>query len=95
MSPLGLLHRGPVAVGFQTEVEQPFGFFLLGRYEPHHVFVESAFYDFGMYVGGEAILVLLVCHLAYILIRFFCHYNFCFTSISANVSRMSPSRMSS
>ena len=60
MSPVGLPQCEPVVVGLEAELQEPFGFALFGRDETHHLFVEAAFYDFGVHVGGEAVFILLL-----------------------------------
>ena len=41
-------------------MQEPLGFALFGRDETHHLFVEAAFYNFGVHVGGEAVFILLL-----------------------------------
>ena len=68
MPPSGLHLCEPIAVSLQTELQQPVGLALLLRDEANHVFVQTLFDDFSVYVGGEAKLVLLLSHTAYKLV---------------------------
>ena len=65
MSPCGLFECLPVAERLQSELEHPFRLSLLLGDESHNVLVESLLYDVGMHVGGEAVFVFLLSHLAH------------------------------
>ena len=77
VSPLWLLERLPVIVGFQTKFEHPVWLSLLLRDQAHNILVETLFYDFSMYIGGKAEFIFLLSHLLdkLILFLFFlCHF---------------------
>ena len=63
--PSGLFEREPVAVGIQAELEEPLRLSLLLGDESDDVLRESLLDDFRLYIGGEAVLVLLLRHLAH------------------------------
>ena len=65
VSPFWFLHRCPMAECFQAKLKHPFRLAFLLRDEPHDIFVQSFFYYFCMYVGGESVLIFLFCHLTY------------------------------
>ena len=50
-------HGLPFPVGFEPEVEQPFGFFLEGGYFADDLFAQSFADGFGVDVGGESVFV--------------------------------------
>ncbi len=60
MCPCRHLHRQPVTICFQTELQQPFRLVLLRRDQPYNIFIQPTLNDFRMYIGGEAVLVLLL-----------------------------------
>ena len=60
MCPCRHLHRQPVTICFQTELQQPFRLVLLRRDQPYNIFIQPTLNDFRMHVGGEAVLVLLL-----------------------------------
>ena len=68
MGPRGHVHRQPVAVGLQAEVQQPGGLAFLFGDEAHGVLREAAVDDVGVHVGGEAVLVLLFGQLLYVFV---------------------------
>ena len=74
MSPVGLLHCEPVAVGFQPKIEEPFRLTLLLGDKPHHVLVESTGDNICVNVGGEAIFILFMRHLLHIFVFIFFVY---------------------
>ena len=65
VSPCGLLYGEPVAERFQAKFQEPLGFSLLLGDEAHDVLGESFLDDVCLYVGGEAVFVLLLRHFAY------------------------------
>ena len=70
MAPSGLLHLLPVSESLQTELQHPVRLALLGRYEAHDVLIQAVGYYLGMHVGGESVLIFLLCHLAHELVLF-------------------------
>ena len=60
VGPLGLFQGEPVAIGFQTPVEQPFGLLLLGGNQTDDIFAQAAGDGVGFYVRDKAPLVLLI-----------------------------------
>ena len=69
MSPIRSLHLLPVGEGLQSEVEQPLGLSLFLGDEMYYLLIEAFVYDLGVYVGGEAELILLFGHPPDILVR--------------------------
>ena len=57
--PPGRRQRQPVTEGLEAEVEQPLGLALQARDCAHHFLVEAALEDVRVYVGHEAVFVLL------------------------------------
>ena len=71
VTPSGSLQRLPVAERLQSKLQQPLGFPLLPGDQSHHILRESFIYHLGLYIGSEAVLVLLLRHLSHKLILFF------------------------
>ena len=57
VSPLRRGEREPVAIGFQSELEEPFRLMFLGRNQPHHFLIKPHRYHLGVDIGDEAIFV--------------------------------------
>ena len=68
MPPCGLLLRQPIAIGLQTELQQPVWLSLFLGDEPHHILVQSLLYNFSVYISGEAEFVFLLRDATYKLI---------------------------
>ena len=77
VSPRRLLERLPVAQGLQPELKHPLRLTLLLRDEAHDILVESSLYDVRMHVGGEAVLIFLVGHLAHVCVLYVFIFHFC------------------
>ena len=58
MRPGRHLHREPVSVGFQPEIQQPFGLVLLGRNQADHVLVQSHRDYIRFNIGGKTVFII-------------------------------------
>ena len=58
--PIGLRERLPVAKGGESELQQPFGFFLFGADLADDVFRQTGFDDFGLHVGNKSSFIFLL-----------------------------------
>ena len=67
------VERQPVAVGLHAALGHPLGFALLGRNQPHDLLREALADGFGLDVGGEAVLVLLLPEVFQYLFFVLCH----------------------
>ena len=65
MRPRGHRHCEPLAVSFQTEIEQPGRLPFLGGDSADDVLVQSLADDVRLHICGEAVLVLTRCDLFY------------------------------
>ena len=65
VAPSGLFQSEPVAVGIQAELQQPVRLALRHGDEAHDIFRQTLLDDVRLDVGGEAVLVLLLRHLAH------------------------------
>ena len=73
VSPGGSRLLLPIAEGLEAKLKHPFRLVLLCRNEPHDIFVDTFLYNIRLHIGGEAIFIFLLRHLAYKLIAFFRH----------------------
>ena len=71
VSPGGSRLLLPIAEGLEAELKHPLRLVLLCRNEPHDIFVDTFLYNIRLHIGGEAIFIFLLRHLAYKLIAFF------------------------